>query len=210
MPPRATIRHDTPENHSWIGRAVATLELWKSGIRETAYDYVHLLHETMAKDTQKGYFGLMSLLNEARAHLRLETIGPVDIAVGQGAVFNYFDEIRKLIEAAKRDILFVDPYLDADFVSRYLPHVARDVSVRLLAREKLATLLPAAKTFAQQRTDVHDRHFIVDGGVCYQSGASFRDGGRTSPTTITQITDAFAAVRNTYEDLWRQAKPEQL
>jgi hypothetical protein len=49
-------------------------------------------------------------------------------------VFDYFDEIRKIIQLAKRDLLFVDPYLDADFVSRSLPHVGSGVAIRLLAR----------------------------------------------------------------------------
>ena len=49
---------------------------------------------------------------------------------------------------------------------------------------------------------------LVDGTSCFQSGASFKDGGRSAPTTITQITDAFAAVRQTYEDLWKNAKSE--
>lgn len=132
-------------------------------------------------------------------------------------VFNYFDEIRKLIASAQSDLFFVDPYLDADFVSRYLPHVATGVSIRMLAREKLNTLLPAVKMFVQQTSSAievrsalkfHDRYVIVDKASCFQSGASFKDGGRVSPTTITEITDAFAAVRQTYEDIWTTGKPE--
>lgn len=114
----------------------------------------------------------------------------------------------------RRDLLFVDPYLDADFVSRYLPHVAAGVAIRLLAREKLATLLPAVDAFVKQtgrKIEVrsaqgfHDRYLIVDGASCYQSGASFKDGAKSAPTTVTQIIDAFAAVAKTYEDLWKTA-----
>jgi hypothetical protein len=74
--------------------------------------------------------------------------------------------------------------------------------IRLLARERLSTLLPIVKIFSQQYNknievrsipNFHDRFVIIDGGVCYQSGASFKDGARNAPTTITQITDAFAA-----------------
>jgi len=37
---------------------------------------------------------------------------------------------------------------------------------------------------------------------CYQSGASFKDGAKKAPTTLTQITDAFSAVSATYEQRW--------
>jgi len=44
---------------------------------------------------------------------------------------------------------------------------------------------------------------IIDGTACYQSGASFKDGARNAPTTFTQVGDAFAAVRDTYEGIWK-------
>jgi hypothetical protein len=153
----------------------------------------------------------MVLLEEARSNLRFHIIGPVNSAIGQGEVFDYFDEIRKIIALAKTDLLFVDPYLDADFVSRYLPHV------QLLASKRLPTLIPAVQAFTKQygtrielrsTPKIHDRYIIVDGTSYYQSGASFKDGGRTAFTTITQITDAFLAVHQTYEDFWRNGKPE--
>jgi len=166
----------------------------------------------MARAAYDGVDGLLDLIFEARSSLRLDTVGPVNTAIGQGLVFDYFDEIRKIIATAHRDILFVDPYLDADFVSRYLPHIQAGVAIRLLAREKVATLVPAVAAFVQQhkasievRTSpgFHDRYVLVDGAACYQSGASFKDGGRNAPTTVTQIADAFPAVRDTYEDLWK-------
>jgi hypothetical protein len=58
------------------------------------------------------------VLEEARSNLRYHTLGPVNSAIGQGEVFDYFDEIRKIIELAKTDLLSVDPYLDTEFVSR--------------------------------------------------------------------------------------------
>jgi len=85
----------------------------------------------------------------------------------------------------------------------YLPQVATGVTTRLLAREKLPTLLPAVDAFVQQSKakvevrsapNFHDRYLIVDRVACYQSGASFKDGAKSAPTTLTQITDAFAAV----------------
>jgi hypothetical protein len=51
----------------------------------------------------------------------------------------------------------------------------------------------------------HDRYVFIDRASCYQSGASFKDGGRNAPTTLTQITDAFVPTLKVYEDLWNTA-----
>jgi len=217
MPPKATLRHETEENFSWLGRVVAAIGHWNNVQGAAARSYLSQFHDVMAAPSHKGFIGLISLLYEARNDLRMRTLGPANVAVGQGLVFDYFDEIRKQVALAKSDLLFVDPYLDAEFISRYLPHVPDGIAVRLLAREKLGSLLPAAKLFAQQSgihievrsaEKFHDRYIIVDGSACFQSGASFKDGGRLSPTTITQITDAFDAVRKTYEVLWKASKIE--
>jgi len=170
------------------------------------------------QSADEGFRKLMTLLHQARHDLRIQTQGSANVAVSGGMVFDYFDEIRKMIELAKQDLLFVDPYLDAEFVSRYMPHIAAGVTARLLAREKLTTLLPAVDAFARQfgtRIEVrsapkfHDRYIFVDRTACYQSGASFKDGAKSAPTTLTEITDAFGPVLQTYEDLWNMAHVER-
>ena len=117
-------------------------------------------------------------------------------------------------------MFFIDPYLNAEFVSRYMTHVKPGVKIRLLTSDnKLATLVPAVKAFIGQNqvdvelrtaTGLHDRHLIVDRTACYQSGASFKDGARSAPTTISQIIDAFDAMAKTYEALWNGGKIEAL
>jgi hypothetical protein len=97
-----------------------------------------------------------------------------------------------------------------------LPHVTAGVTIRLLGRERIATLTPAVRAFvAQHQANVairsapglHDRYLIVDRVACYQSGASFKDGAKSSPTTPTQITDAIAAASQTYETIWAATPP---
>jgi hypothetical protein len=158
------------------------------------------------------------MLHQARHDLRLKTVGPLTFAVDQGAVFDYFDEVRQLIETAKSELLFVDPYLDAEFVSKYLPHVTQGVRIRLLTRECLPKLLPAVDAFRQQHKlkievrsapGFHDRYIFVDGLSCYHSGASFKDGAKKAPTTLTQITDALPAMLDTYEKMWSAATVQQ-
>jgi hypothetical protein len=218
MPPRPTIRHQTEENLSWFGRASALVEQWSPDMSHLMLCYLERIHGVAASDANVALSGLMTLLQRAKHDLRMQTQGPMNVAVAHGMVFDYFDEIRKIIELAKQDLFFIDPYLDSEFVSRYLSHVDPAVTTRLLAREKLATLLPAVDAFVQQykiRVEVrsapnfHDRYLIVDRNACYQSGASFKDGAKTAPATLTQITDAFAAMLSTYEGLWSKAKVER-
>jgi hypothetical protein len=215
QPADGTLRHNTPENRQWIGRATAAIGAWDATAGAQAREFAGYLRMMGDRKYYEQGVRLLDLLCEAQAAVRLRTIGPVNTAVGQGLVFEYFDTIRKIIETASKDILFIDPYLDADFVSRYLPHVRAGVTIRLLARERIATLLPAVTAFTQQSqaslevrtaSGFHDRYAIIDGAACYQSGASFKDGARNSPTTITQVGDAFTAVRDTYENIWNAAQ----
>jgi len=218
MPPRETLGNDDHEILAWLGRASAVIHAWSITRAITFDGYVRKVNSSMSRDFQDGTRGILTMLNEARHDLRLKTVGPLTVAVDQGSVFDYFDEVRRVIEAAKIDLLFVDPYLDAEFVSRYLPHVSSSVMVRLLARERIPTLLPAVTLLRQQNglaievrsaPGFHDRYVFVDGLSCYQSGASFKDGAKKAPTTLTQITDAFSAVSATYEQRWSTGVVQQ-
>ena len=219
MPSRREIRTNNSDVLIWIGRAAAIISEWRPAVEPKFSRFIDGLNDSHAIDSQAAFRGLFILLNQARSDLQMKTMGPLNIALSGSSHFEYFDEIRKIIELSKIDILFVDPYLDAEFVSRYLPNITNGVTIRLLAREKLKTLLPAVKMFvAQYKENVevrsapnfHDRYVFVDENGCYQSGASFKDGAKKSPTTITQITDAFDAVYRTYQDIWARAKVEFL
>jgi hypothetical protein len=140
------------------------------------------------------------------------------MAIPANAPFQYFDHLRKIVATATSDILFVDPYLDAQFVSSYLPSVGAGVSIRLLTQKGLATLVPAVQMFIKEHggaieirsasTKLHDRFVFIDGTTGYQSGASFKDGGTAAPTTLTEMVDVFSPVLASYEAMWAQAKPE--
>jgi hypothetical protein len=176
-------------------------------------------HDRTPPRSALGFKEIMVFLHQARTDIKMRTLGPTNIALPRGGVFDYFDEIRKTVELANQEVFFVDPYLDAEFVSRYLPHIRVEVTIRLLTSDRrLSTLLPAVELFIKQNGHVlnvrstsglHDRYLFVDKGSCYQSGASFKDGARQAPTTLTQITDAFGPVWQTYEKLWDVAKIER-
>lgn len=218
MPPRSNIRHNTAENLTWLGRASAAIEEWDPIKLLQLNLAIDKLGNTMARPAEEGYRAIIVLLHHAQHALRLRTVGPTSIAISGGMVFEYFEELRKIIALAKQDILFVDPYLDADFVSRYLGYVSAGIDIRLLTEKLLTSLLPAVEMHSRQNSSkisvrsvnsIHDRYVFIDGMDCYQSGASFKDGAKKAGTVLTQIVDAFPAVKQSYDELWRTAKQER-
>ena len=218
MPPLYTYSNHETEHLAWLGRASAVMHAWDElkAIAQFDTDATRMNART-TQEAEAGSRGVLTMLHQARHDLRMRTQGSLSVNVGAGAVFDYFDEVRKVAETAKLDLFFVDPFLDAEFVSRYLPHITAGVRVRLLARERLTLLLPAVELLRKQgglaievrsAFGFHDRYLFVDRVSCYQSGASFKDGAKKAPTTLTQITDAFTAVLTTYEDLWNKATPQ--
>jgi hypothetical protein len=215
MPPGPTFRHETPENLAWFGRAAAAMHAWdpvRAGINfQFALDKVHHL---MAAPAAEGIRSVIVMLHQARSELALQTVGPLAVAIPHGQRYEYFEELRRIIEAAKSDLFFVDPYLDAEFAARYLPQVTAGVTVRLLGRDRIASLLPAVELQApplgltvevRSAAGFHDRYVFADRQACYQSGASFKDGAKNAPTVLSQITDAFAVVLTDYERRWAAA-----
>lgn len=217
-PPVAEIIQNKESGVAWFGRFSAVIRAWDMPRSGEVLLAQMQLESTAPEHRHNGYRRILALLNEARHALRMETVGPLGVPVAHGQVFDYFDEVRKIIELAKQDLLFVDPYLDAEFVSRYLSHVSKGVTIRLLARERLTTLLPAVDLFAKQlgctievrsAQHFHDRYVFIDRNACYQSGASFKDGAKSAPTMLNQITDACTAMLQTYDDKWSKAKIER-
>jgi hypothetical protein len=129
MPPGNQWFSGSPEYIEWVGRAGAVMHAAGMGTQFEAS--VSMLH---SRAGSRGVGEVQRLIHQARYGLRLRTVGPISSAIGAGAVFDYFDEVRQIIETASSDLLFVDPYLDAEFVSRYLPHVKAGVAIRLLRK----------------------------------------------------------------------------
>jgi len=210
-PPPDNIDRDSPDVVMWGGRVTAVIEMWNfvrsSGIKTLA-------ERLLSYEADHRVIALRSItmqLHRALHDLRLKTGGTLSAAVEAGATFDYFDEIRRVIEQATTDLLFVDQYLNPDFVSRYLVQARGGVQIRLLTTDKyIKTLLPAVEMFVSQqnadvqirRNEVHDRWIFVDHTACYQSGASFKDGAKRTPTTLVQLIDAFESVQATYEKRW--------
>ena len=89
MPPRATIRHDTSENHSWFGRASAVIEKWNPSKIGLVKEYLDLFFSNgHARQTGHGLTKLLTLLNQAQAELRLDLAGAQSTKISESMSAN--------------------------------------------------------------------------------------------------------------------------
>lgn len=200
----------------WAGRTKALVRRWDDfKAIPTVGSINSLLSPATPWQMRVGdYRQIRSALHEIQLDLQMKTAGPLAISIPAANPFDYFDEIRKIVLAAKTDLFVVDPYLGPDFVSKFLTQLGPGVPIRLLGRKYMDALVPAVQALVAQNglsvqirhsPDFHDRFVFVDQVACYQSGASFQDGAIRTPTTLTQITDAVDQVLNIYETLWLKA-----
>ena len=70
--------------------------------------HVRLLANSGNFDFSSTRRSILVQLHQAQSDLRLQSTGPLSIGVDAGRVFDYFDEVRRMIESAKVNILFVD------------------------------------------------------------------------------------------------------
>lgn len=84
--------------------------------------------------------------------LRLETNIFVTVQFEPGSVHDYFEEVRQLLSSATHDVLFIDPWINAEFAVRYLPQVPDGVVVRLLTARGQGVSLREALNLMQPST----------------------------------------------------------
>ena len=209
MPSRVQFTDGSPRANEWIGQLMAFVDVWKP---MEIVDLQKAIHQRfLYPDASVNAF--RQLLYRAKHALRFSMGAPAGTVVGQGQVFDYFDSVRKVIEQGQLDVFFIDPYLSADFVSVYLPHIKSTAKTRLLTSPKrLDKLVSALQLFTKQQgssvelrvnDNLHDRYVFIDGQEGYQSGASFKDGAKNAPTALTQVLDTFRAIEHAYGEIWR-------
>jgi hypothetical protein len=206
------------EFHAWIGDARALIGNWDSSqdvgfgalcdrLFERSRDAAGSRFQALNARAQ-----IMNLIQTARSELRFITGGRVSAAFDAGQQFDFYDELRKVIETAQQDVFFVDRWMGAEFVTQYLPHVRPNVAVRLLTREKLAPLLASANAFsAQHGTKIevrtsesfHGRFLCIDRSRCFIVDASFKDAAHKAPAALIELTDISSAAMAQYEGIWR-------
>ena len=201
----------TQEADAWVGRASAVIRRWdKLSTSATLVIAQQKLRSFDMGDPFEGLRMITTLLYQAEADLKMD-LGRSSVVIESGQVFRYFEEVKKLVEGAKVEVFFVDPYLDAEVVSNYFTYLAAGVRVRMLGRNNIAKLVPAVEMFCRQSghqvevrssNAIHDRYVFLDGKEGHFSGASFKDGAKKAPVVIAQVFDAFQVTLDIYQQAW--------
>lgn len=215
MPPPEQLNDGSYETSAWIGRALALFDRWKLGGAITLNLVFSKMRSRVAPLSGPAIYGeVMSLIQQARHDLLLDAGESRGAAIAAAKPHDFFDEVRKIVGLATTDLLIVDAYLNADFFSDYLAFAKPGVAVRLLAKQYVNQLIPAAKHYASQNgakleirssNKFHDRYIFIDSREGYHVSASLKDGGKNTPALIMPILDVFDASLKIYQDMWDTA-----
>lgn len=108
MPERERVR-DVPNGVASLGRALAVIERWHK-VHAVSANYAgeYVMSQELLANA-KGYNTIRTLLYRGRADLLME-LGRGSVVITQGQTFEYFNEVRKVVETARSELFFVDPY----------------------------------------------------------------------------------------------------
>ena len=71
VPPLATRRHDTPENHAWLGRAANVIERWDPQKGPVFVQCLKQFHDVVAREASEAFRQIMVLLHQAQHDLQI-------------------------------------------------------------------------------------------------------------------------------------------
>ncbi len=221
MPSGDELSIASPENLEWIGRARALIGAWEPARK---LEFIHTTENIylLTRDAHASRLNshsciaqMLGTIQEARSTLRIIYGLRASQSFDKGHPYDFYNELRKMIETAQTDIFFVDRYMGPDFVDRYLPSVRAGVSIRLLTRDMIPQLVASVNAFVQQHNSkieirasqsIHGRFLSIDvGAQCFLVDASFKDAGANAPVALIELTDTKASSHAQYDGIWQSA-----
>jgi hypothetical protein len=126
-------------------------------------------------------------------------------AYAPGEEYEFYKDVKYILQLAQKDVLIVDPYIDSDMFELYAGALSRAISFRLLSTNvpapvsALATKYAAGGNFQfRHSTRIHDRMIFGDSRV-WVVGQSLKDAAKKKPTYIVEADEPL--MRIIYEDL---------
>lgn len=205
------------EELAWLGRAYAAVHQWSSfesaGVK-TATDWLG-----MPGMIEQNLNKIRACIKRGIADLELKirlTPTSTQQVYGPGAVYDFFNDLARIIRSSTRDILIADPYMDAEIFDLYLTECSSATSVRLLAKNSAPNLKAAAAKFCSQKnisiqirqsTSFHDRVILHDGTTVWVIGQSLKDAAKSKVTYLAPLSSDVANLKiDFYEQVWQAGK----
>lgn len=211
-----------PESSQWTGRVLAVVEAAGHTIElvslKTYFDFA-------ARQGSSEKTGLLvaQVIDTSLAKLELHLpAGMQGAFIPAGGVHDAYQAVSKAIGAAQMGVFFVDAYADDTLVSDFGALAPEGVPVFILSDEKEVkpSLRPGAERWvAQWKTkrplqvrlappkSIHDRLLVIDSGVAYVVGQSFKDLAKRAHSSLVRMDpDSGARKIEAHIAMWQAAK----
>jgi len=214
MPDLASFNKSNPAHSQWIGR---TLALIREVDKADALKF-DLASQLIGNDVLKenNYAQMHSVLEMVIATLELQNPEQRQTVYGPGAQYDFYRDLKRIIEGAVKSVFIVDPYINTELFDLYVEKIRDGNDVRLLTNafdSATATLIKKyqAKTNihfqAKRSQSIHDRVIIIDGAECWVLGQSIKDAATKKPTYIAPLpSDVVSLKQAHYETIWNAAQ----
>jgi len=131
-------------------------------------------------------------------------------AYGPGDDYEFYKDLKTIIETAKSSLFIIDNYLDVQLFDLYMERAAPSVDIRILTDQLRGAVQTVAGKFSKRghfelRTSggTHDRHLFLDNRG-WVIGQSIKDAAQRKPTYIVELNDA-APLLGIYDHIWSTA-----
>lgn len=212
----------TIEARQWLGRASALVEA-DGNLAEIA----HFVVATNSLGTVTHASHVQTILSILyRAWARAELAAPAAVHgsfIPVGAAFSALAAVSKILGTAKRSVMIVDPYADANLLTEFAILAPEGTQVHVLADQEhhKPGLKPAAESWSRQYSStrplevrlssarsLHDRLILVDGSDAWTVGQSFNALAKRAPTSLVRADSDTSQMKvEAYLQTWASAAP---
>ena len=133
MPDLASFNKSNPAHTQWIGR---TLALIRQVNQNDAFKF-ELQAQMVGNDIFKesNYTQMRSVLEMVIATLELQNPEETQKVYGPGAQYDFYRDLKRIIEGAAKSVFIVDPYINTELFDLYVERIKAGTNVRLLANK---------------------------------------------------------------------------